>query len=61
MSNLCLIYVQANRVWQDTLYGCRFFEAYYEAFVKQVAAINHKFVPRTPAGDEELLSFKADM
>jgi hypothetical protein len=45
----------------DPLYGYWFFEAYYEAFAKQLAAISPKFVPRTAAGVEELLSFKADM
>ena len=45
----------------DPLYGYWFFEAYYEAFAKQLAAISLKFVPTTPGGVEELLSFKADM
>ena len=45
----------------DPLYGYWFFEAYYEAFAKQLAAISLKFVPKTPGGVEELLSFKADM
>ena len=45
----------------DPLYGYWFFEAYYEAFAKQLAAISKEFVPKTPAGVEELLSFEADM
>ena len=30
----------------DPLYGYWFFEAYYEAFAKQLAAISLKFAPR---------------
>ena len=45
----------------DPLYGFWFFEAYYQAFGKQLAAISPKFVPETEAGVDELLSFKADM
>ena len=45
----------------DPLYGYWFFEAYYEAFAKQLATICPKFVPTTAGGVEELLSFKADM
>ncbi len=45
----------------DPLYGYWFFEAYYQAFGKQLAAISHKFVPQTEAGVDELLSFQAEM
>jgi hypothetical protein len=45
----------------DPLYGFWFFEAYYESFAKQLGAISPKFVPTTPAGIDELLSFKATM
>ena len=45
----------------DPLYGYWFFEAYYQAFGKQLAAISSKFVPETEAGVDELLSFKANM
>ena len=45
----------------DPLYGYWFFEAYYEAFAKQLGAISPKFVPTTSAGVEQLLSFKANM
>ena len=41
----------------DPLYGYWFFEA----FAKQLGAISPKFVPTTPAGIDELLSFKASM
>ena len=45
----------------DPLYGYWFFEAYYEAFAKQLRSISPKFVPTTDAEVEELLSFKANM
>jgi hypothetical protein len=45
----------------DPLYGYWFFEAYYQAFAKQLSAISRKFVPETEADVDELLSFKADM
>jgi hypothetical protein len=45
----------------DPLYGYWFFEAYNEAFSAQLGSISPKFVPTTPAGVEELLSFKANM
>jgi hypothetical protein len=45
----------------DPLYGYWFFEAYYQAFGKQLAAISPKFVPETEAGVDELLSFQAEM
>ena len=43
------------------LYGYWFFEAYYQAFAKQLSTISRKFVPETEAGVDELLSYKADM
>ncbi len=45
----------------DPLYCYWFFEAYYQAFGKQLAAISRKFEPETEAGVDELLSFKANM
>ena len=45
----------------DPLYGYWFFEAYYEAFAKQLGSISPKFVPTTDAEVDELLSFKANM
>ncbi len=45
----------------DPLYGLWFFEAYYEAFAKQLGSISPKFVPTTAAEVDELLSFKAKM
>ena len=45
----------------DPLYGFWFFEAYYEAFAKQLGSISQKFVPTTAAEVDELLSFKANM
>ena len=45
----------------DPIYGYWFFEAYYQAFGKQLAAISPKFVPETEAGVDELLSFQAEM
>jgi hypothetical protein len=45
----------------DPLYGYWFFEAYYQAFAKQLSTICRKFVPETEAGVDELLSYKADM
>ena len=40
----------------DPLYGYWFFEAYYQAFAKQLSAISRKFVPETEAGVDELLT-----
>ena len=45
----------------DPIYGFWFFEAYYEAFAKQLGSISPKFVPTTDAEVDELLSFKANM
>ncbi len=34
---------------------------WFESFAKELAKLSPKFAPTTPAGVEELLSFKADM
>ena len=52
---------QVQNEKDDPLYGYWFFEAYYEAFAKQLRSISPKFVPTTDAEVEELLSVKTNM